>query len=654
MLKFHKIDWLRFCRALKNWELLRQPARQLFLSLSGNPRSMDAPSSSVLIDEIVEANLLISREESGTIMVPKEVIPFWRTMRALMTLSHETGPEFGDFDRLARALLSHSDRMALLPDHSPRDFDEKLRDTCASSDWLSGFLELEDSMQFESDHSRWDEAPHFVTPGSLPQTQDLVRRLLESESPIPIRELSDHCQLGPLSVILSAGFRYLLFFPGIDLETLTPFVYLWPQAHEHLRRPRPVAPRRVAMVREFSSPFLVDDMTRILAMTGQGLRVRVADGALFRKDERRIAADLEPIPDWLQDHVSTGTSGRISFAIEVMEQWHLMRFEEGRQGQLHRVISTRGRKWLSQSAGKRLRATADFLKKAKQSQRGEITYLPWHLSVHGPSHPPRLAKELQTAFLSLEDGESVSVRDFGRFHRMESNPLLELKRRGEISSIQFGWRSFWKPGSERLELLWHNFLLEFLCNRLFPMGGARLGVSRDGDLCFGLTDVGRYFLEATNEFDPGRPDESQVLVQPNFEITFLTPNPLAEADISRFSERIGKSPGIVFRITQDSIIAAAGSGLDSEQIIRSLSDASTQPIPANVATEIENWIARCRNVKLREAVVIECPDAETARRALSIGRRKVQLLNETTVEIVDPRAAPGLIKRWRKAGIFPD
>jgi hypothetical protein len=77
-------------------------------------------------------------------------------------------------------------------------------------------------------------------------------------------------------------------------------------------------------------------------------------------------------------------------------------------------------------------------------------------------------------------------------------------------------------------------------------------------------------------------------------------------------------------------------------------------LPANVLREITGWFDEVRRVSLVPAILLRCPDADTAARVLAAGGKAVRPVSETVVELVDSSARARLLKKLRSAGIFID
>ncbi|HEY9594459.1 MAG TPA: helicase-associated domain-containing protein, partial [Spirochaetia bacterium] len=144
---------------------------------------------------------------------------------------------------------------------------------------------------------------------------------------------------------------------------------------------------------------------------------------------------------------------------------------------------------------------------------------------------------------------------------------------------------------EALEELWKSFLGIFLGRCLLSLGGAEAAVTAEGRPAFRMTDTGRLLLGLPRDGLPD-PEETpaELIVQPNYEVVFLSPSPGAEAELGRFCERVGREVGVLFRITRQSIERATRAGMTADSVIATLSQGSKSPLPVNVAQEIRGWM----------------------------------------------------------------
>jgi hypothetical protein len=148
--------------------------------------------------------------------------------------------------------------------------------------------------------------------------------------------------------------------------------------------------------------------------------------------------------------------------------------------------------------------------------------------------------------------------------------------------------------------------------------------------------------------------DGEVLVQPDFEIVFFSAAPRVEAELARLAERTGAGHvGALFRITRASVLRAAESGITSEQMLKTLGGVSRAPVPANVARQVKDWFGGTRRVRIRPAVLVECPDTETAARVTALGGLQVSAVTRTILRLDGDQKSVGvLVKKLRAKGIF--
>jgi hypothetical protein len=246
----------------------------------------------------------------------------------------------------------------------------------------------------------------------------------------------------------------------------------------------------------------------------------------------------------------------------------------------------------------------------------------------------------------------VSLREFLVYHVTAQNPLPAIFRGRHSGTLYFQGRYMSSPSPDEVERVWESLLLGFLRQRLLALGGVKVGPNARGEICFALTSAGRYLLGAAEDFEIGAEAAGQVVIQPNFEIVFLGPNGKAESEIARLAERKGRHVGTLFRITKTSVQTAAAAGLTRERIMDTLKEHTTSALPKNVEREIAGWFGQYRQITARLAMVIDCPDAETATRVLSAAGKHVTRLSPTTLELHAPKPTPALLRKLRESGIF--
>jgi hypothetical protein len=144
------------------------------------------------------------------------------------------------------------------------------------------------------------------------------------------------------------------------------------------------------------------------------------------------------------------------------------------------------------------------------------------------------------------------------------------------------------------------------------------------------------------------------VVQPDFEIVFLSAAPRVEAELARLAERTGTGHvGALFRVTRASVLRAAESGITAEKVLKTLGEVSRAPVPANVVRQVKDWFGGTRRVRIRPAVLVECPDTETAARVTALGGAQVSAVTRTILRLDgDEKSVGALVKKLRARGIF--
>jgi hypothetical protein len=456
---------------------------------------------------------------------------------------------------------------------------------------------------------------------------------------------------------------------------------------------------------KFEGAFLLDDMIVLLiAASGEPLRVRKNDGALFERTMTTLGAQLTPVPAWLANMEGFGVERRVNDARNMLEALELLvpARDALRSG---RAAAT----WLSLPEADRLRQVLDLLRASNPSPADvaarqdampdpELPTDEWFEAVDeldmydefeeeddeftrfaDDEHPgrflhrqrtlrflfssglewlprevqARLGVALKRTFSHASGTDFLPIDEFVLYHALRGNPFLDddMGMRVMRNVYMSGYST-----EEQLEERWSALLRVFLFERLAPLGGAAIGAAGDR-LGFRVTPAGRYVLGLDDTFEfrtlPSAP-EGAVVVQPNFEVVFTAPLPGAEAAIARFAERVGQRLGVLFRITRASVLTAAAAGVTADQAIDALKSVSSRSLPANVVREITGWFDEVRRVSLAPAFLLRCPDAHTAARVLVAGGKAVRPVSDTVLELVDPSARARLLKKLRDVGIFID
>jgi hypothetical protein len=469
---------------------------------------------------------------------------------------------------------------------------------------------------------------------------------------------------------LRAGLRYLLLFVSLLDDDYEAVVGILPGIVRRLGPPPP-PPAPVPVAATFEAPFRISDMTTVLVdAAAEPIPVRGNDGSLYVRALRALATRLVRAPDWAEvflfetraDEYDEDEDGRvmalrIGLAVEALTVHGLAKIANARE-RWQLSATPAGRAWLALSEGERLKWVLDAYRASTQrtpggwsTQRPAVDFLGVRLPFSMEARKPDLRAALSDAFLGLAPGGPVRMDAFARYHAEIHNPLLGpdaayLRTRGSsygVPRAREGWESVW---AEMLEA--------FLEIRLVPLGGARLGRTEDGGIAFDVTDAGRYLLGGTDAFSFAAAPDGEVVVQPDFEVVFLSAAPRLEAELARFAERTGTGHvGALFRLTRASVLRAAETGITAAKLLKTLGEVSRAPVPANVARQVKDWLGATRRVRIRPTVLVECPDAETAARIATLGGAEVTAITRTVLRLDgDHKQLAALVKKLRAKGIF--
>lgn len=678
-MKLHELDWNEVLRELPRWEALSPDARRAFIGIKpGQGFALESLGGAGA--EMREAGLLVAPTGRGTLYgLDPALRPLLAALRAADRLCPLPGPgmlRYGYVEDQLNTFQSH--RIAAPPRsyYDPRD--RKLAAEAVSSvAWARGFLAARTHAQVVQWEERWttQERPRLVFPEVAETLRALVQALAGHPAGVPLASVHALVPDAPpaaLAAALAAGLRYLLVFVSVG-RNANAVVGLLPAVATRLaggsQPPQPVQARET-----FSAPFRIGDMTAVLVEAAtEPIPVRASDGTLYVRAQRAIGARLASVPGWVQrfaaarrplaedldedddDDDDEASGERVDEAAEFAKELRLASVSSGNRGQFRPTPA--GRAWLNRGEGERIKEVLSALRATEQRNPVGFGYTRG-LDFFGAVLPLTLDEgktdlraALSAAFLALPPGALVPVAEFASYHAQQSNPFLGPD--GATAHVRSYWSS--EPRTvEGWETVWRNLLMAFAMRRLVPLGCAVLGRTEDGTIALGLTDAGRYLLGAADDFELApEPGGGEVIVQPDFTIVFLAPAPRAEAELGRIAERTGAGVGALFRLTRASVLRAAEQGMAPAQVLKALQSVSRGGVPDNVARQVRDWMQAVRTIRIAPAVLVDCPDAETAGRVRALGGAHVTSVSPTLLRLDgDAKTRAALVKRLREKGIF--
>lgn len=711
-MKLLDINWVEFFERVPAWGRVSLKTRQRLSKLKRN-QGVVLKTLGDDVEGLLDAKILVLYTDGRRVRIHQESYEFFRAIRAMCRCNILDSPDGESLILYLGEHFTNEQRAGLCPDRQSYyyEYDQSLARHAMSEAWLREFLALsgiKDSGAWESKRQpnyygparRGVGLPLLNSAKELANAKTVIERFMTWPDPVPFAELPDRFKdlsLPQLSGAMYAGMRYLLLFPAMRFGDMTPTLTLWPTISKRLHRAASAFPASVKPKETFRGAFLMEDMTTtLIAASSEPLRLRSSDNHLFAKTRQQLESDVGTLPDWVASIDGCSESCRVDMALVFLERLGFVQTKRDRIRKLHVEPTAHSEAWLGLSGKEQLKHILDSLNgdaSSKQAKRGRFeigfdddtdedalyalslgddhegyvaSFQPYRgtsrlglvpLGVQWEIEKSRdldLAKLLIDAYRALPDHEFVGLGAFIEYGAVQANPLIKRVHEGRPVKLTSGWPAH-EPTEEELEGFWARSLVDFLRLRLLPLGCVGIGLTgNDGARCISLTDVGRYLFKLSKDFayDDGQDGQAQVVIQPNFDVVFLSPAPLAEAAFARFSERRGRGAGALFSITRKSIIKAASCGMTSDRVLDTLRKTSTKTTPPNVAHEIKNWFDQCKRVTARTAILIHCQDSEAAQRVIALGGKKIKPISETVLELTDRKFKSTLFRKLKDVGVF--
>lgn len=565
---------------------------------------------------------------------------------------------------------------AILADPSRLDWDVAgilvLRATSRS--WVEELIGLGDPVAWEELRLRdeWGEGTGWeplLTPATHAALVGLVDEVREAGGIVRLSSLFGSTSLSERrvrSAALQAALRYLVLFPRLQVDPDPVLeVGLAPGVARGLGRTPVPEPTVVEADVEATPTFWIADMMSVLLDAAAGeTRIKANGHDLYRKTKNRLVALLAPLPPLVEKWTQTDGPHRLVSAIWALQVLDLVHIEIQSNGRRLLRPTTASLAWLAASPVERLRTVADRIRGknadgvASWGSGCEATHLAPHVPEYdralGEIHDADLAAAIRAALSQIPWEGVVSLG--GWLHRQAygANPLTSEGPGGHAFAADH--RRYRWVSPEECEFAWRRVLSSSIAWRMIPLGGVALGAPRPGskDPTIALTSVGRYVIRTTDDLD--LPEEeapnARILVQPNFDVVFLAPAPAIESLLAPFAERVGHGAGTLFHLTRDAAMRAAAAGLGGKEALERLTRANDGPLPANVSRSVNDWFSRVRIVGAASALLLKCPDEETANRLEAAVGARAARLGPQVVEIESLDVLRRIKNKLATEGIF--
>jgi len=576
-MKLFPNDWPGFLDELVRWGELSIDARRAFLDGTVPGLSVEA-SGSAPVTELLDAGFLESAGRGDRLVVAERSAALHQVLKSLGRYPLFESPGLAALSAYLAEHYTQAERsqlhesLALLPNDLPR-----IAGFVSSIEWLQGAL----------------------GPAAPKAARLLLGFFSEQRDHIPLRDVEEYFPGVPrddLCAGIRLGIQRCVFFLGLRRVDLEPLVGTWPAAARRQRRLSVVlAPVPVSVTQVFRHPFLAEDMTSLLAAARAApIPLRRGDEKPFSRFVEDAGATLLTLPDWLESFTGLSLESRIGLALQALQLCDLLARREGEPGTALLAPGARAGEWMKGSVEERRDFVVETLSEhgARPSRLFDLLEEDW---ASREESQEEVMPWIRTAFSFVPSTTFVRFADFAEYQAAIGSPLAAASMAGRQADGQ-GVPTAGFSSEEAMEELWKSFLGIFLGRCLLSLGGAETGVASDGRPGFRMTDVGRRLLGIPRDgLSPGgetaRPRGEPLVVQPNYEIVFLSPSPGLEAELGRFCERIGRDVGVLFRISRQSLQKAEAAGMDAERVITLLRQSSRSPLPSNVVHEIRGWMA---------------------------------------------------------------
>jgi hypothetical protein len=455
--------------------------------------------------------------------------------------------------------------------------------------------------------------------------------------------------------------------PSLDLEVgLLPAVIAERERAGRPGQQRPLPPAEpVGAPTPAEGTLVLNLRAALLELAASPARLK-RGGELFAKELPRFEAGLAPLPEWFRELYGLTAEARLGHTLRWARTCRLVE-ERSEEGQWL-TLTDEGRRWLILSGEEQHSFLFDFLREPG-SPSAQTTDDGWFLasgvtavrepggrsavvyyrSPLSPAQRQPLRDATYAAFAALPVGRFVARDDF--VARAAEGPLL-----GEAQevTVRVDGRLL-PPFANALREAADYLLRRLLDNRLVPFGCVQLARDDKGNLLISrLLRLDAYFGKSAGR--PAAPEPAtRVVVQPDFSVVIIGRDGAAAAELAPFCERAGGAAGsgsLTYRLTKSALVRALAAGLPAEEVLARLERHASGPLPANVAREVRDWCGWVRPVKTEAAVVLRCPDADSAQRARAALGPRAEVVGETIVLWPGGRLSAGEQRQLLGQGIL--
>jgi hypothetical protein len=515
-----------------------------------------------------------------------------------------------------------------------------------------------------------------------PLARPLLAAFEQAEHPVPLArvgELLPGEDPAAVRATLDRLVTHLALVEDLDSRSADILVGLLPEVAK-LRRQKPEA--KAVKLRPIDAKeigpeagFTVPDLRAFLLEIATLPPKLKQDGSLFQKEVARFLHALDPLPGWLlpvsgEQALDARLSNAHRWALEMEFVAAPARRTETKVLRLTEL----GQAWLTLDREAQFAALATHLREEAPAE----AYWGWNdrafLASSVTAVPARKGEREQSHWYGvMPDEEKRPLREalhrlfaelpVGTFHRVADvvawgseparNPLLLGRSLREVV-IRVGHRQL-PPFEEAVEEAARKALELLLAERLLPLGGVQAARDAEGNILIArLPRLDVYFGKAAAA--PAVPAQTRVIVQPDFTVIVIGLDAAPAAELAPFCDRQRGSASqgsLTFRLSRESVLRGIVAGVPIDEMLARLERLASKAVPANVVTELRAWAGQVRTVKVKTAIIFDCPDAATAGRVQQALGKRAERVGETGVAWpADEKLNASLRKKLQDQGLF--
>lgn len=362
-MKLLELDWHDFASWTRTWEQLPPSTRHALVQHRGKG-AIDGRRMGQDLPLLTREGFVTPGRGGADVVLGPEAARFLGAIRAIRRHRLLTSPSTESLAGYIDENLSRREQgdLSRYGRHAPSSL---LASDAASAGWVRSFLSAEraartapwQSIRFGGG-KRLGESD---TEASAHTIRRVVRALVGADAPVPIQQVPGLVtEDDPARVWLAVreSLRLLLVLPDVDdTSTLSPMIGIWPPALVRLNRKigPPPTPLRKAPEPAFAAPYMIEDMTTVLAAAGaEPLPIKASDGDIYVRTLNHIGPDLMPLPDWLDGFLEEGPAERVTGAAWHLHRMRYLRQVKRRGGKAGEQLepTPAGRRWLALQIGR--------------------------------------------------------------------------------------------------------------------------------------------------------------------------------------------------------------------------------------------------------------------------------------------------------------